>query len=77
MRRKRSIHNNHLPVICIGVSALLFILALGLLLGRCSCPARAQPNGCALPLAGWQRVEETTFLDVFEAMGRRAVVVAE
>lgn len=29
------------------------------------------------PLWGWQRVEEATFWDVFEAMGRRAVVVRE
>lgn len=50
MRRMRRKHTNYLPVICIGVSALLFMLALGLLLGRCTCPARAQPNGKPLPL---------------------------
>lgn len=38
MRRKRTHHTNYLPALCIGVCALLFVLALGLLLHRCCAP---------------------------------------
>ena len=42
MRRERRKHVNYLPVLCISVSALLFLLSLGLLLNQCS--AKPQPE---------------------------------
>lgn len=42
MRRKRRRHANYLPAMCIGISALLFLLALGLLLHRCSSPSQPE-----------------------------------
>lgn len=42
MRRERRTHVNYLPVLCISVSALLFLLSLGLLLNQCS--AKPQPE---------------------------------
>lgn len=42
MRRERRKHVNYLPVLCISVSALLFVLSLGLLLNQCS--AKPQPE---------------------------------
>lgn len=42
MRRERRTHVNYLPVLCISVSALLFVLSLGLLLNQCS--AKPEPE---------------------------------
>ena len=42
MRRERRKHVNYLPVLCISVSALLFVLSLGLLLNQCS--AKPEPE---------------------------------
>lgn len=47
MRRERRKHVNYLPVLCISVSALLFVLSLGLLLNQCSAKPEpeVQPQG--------------------------------
>ena len=42
MRRERKTHVSRLPFLCIGVSALLFVLSLGLLLNQCS--AKPEPE---------------------------------
>lgn len=52
-RRKRTRHPNYTPAVCIGVSTLLFVGALGLLLHRCAAPApkpEIQPQGNAIHL---------------------------
>lgn len=52
MRRKRTRHPNDFPAVYVGVCALLFVCALGLLLHRCSVPSppQVQPQGNVVEL---------------------------
>ena len=58
-RRKRTRHTNLTPVICIGTTALLFLLSLGFLLHRCSLPPERviEPQGNVTLLSHSKRVQ--------------------